>query len=93
MSDTKSIGKATPRLLEGLLGYVRHNASCRTVDISWRAGDCTCGLADLAESSNKRDKLARALAEAWLRPDMVDCIPEEIDNKARQLLKLYEQED
>ncbi|KKK64520.1 hypothetical protein LCGC14_2983390, partial [marine sediment metagenome] len=40
---------------------------------------------------HERDRLARELAEAWLNPAAVNKTPEEMDDIARQLLKLYEQ--
>ena len=40
----------------------------------------------------ERDNLARELAEAWLNPAAVTKTPKGLDEVARQLLKLYEEE-
>ena len=95
MSDTS---KATPRprewLCQGGGGHEDGEDGIRAMTLSGEA------LVEMPEAYredldydrlHERDRLARELAEAWLNPAAVNKTPEEMDDIARQLLKLYEQ--
>ena len=117
MSDTKSIGKATPRpwayydngfdggIVSGWRPGPPHRCFEKggTYDVMICGGEPCEGylggddpnvhliLKAVNSYNPDRDKLARELAEAWLNPAAVNKTPEEMDDIARQLLKLYEQ--